>query len=88
MTDGQDLSHEQTEGLRPARGTSVIRVMSQSVRLAKVRLSILLRLFVDYSFVRSLIFCIFENQGHFRGARSGVYMVIGETDSVIRFGFL
>ena len=26
--------------------------------------------------------------GHFRTARSGVYMVIGETDSVIRFGFL
>jgi hypothetical protein len=24
----------------------------------------------------------------FSGARSGVYMVIGETDSVIRFGFL
>ena len=43
-------------------------------RLAKVRLSILLRLFVDYSFVRSLIFCIFENQGHFRTARSGVYI--------------
>ena len=60
--------------LRKARGTSVTRVMSQSVRLAKVRLSVLLRLFVDYSFVRSLIFCIFENQGHFRGARSGVYI--------------
>ena len=58
------------------------------IDFAKVRLSILLRLFVDYSFVRSLIFCIFENQGHFRTARSGVYMVIGETDSVIRFGFL
>ena len=44
------------------------------VRFAKVRLSVLLRLFVDYSFVRSLIFCIFENQGHFRTARSGVYI--------------
>ena len=29
-----------------------------------------------------------EVAGHFRTARSGVYMVIGETDSVIRFGFL
>ena len=43
-------------------------------RLAKVRLSILLRLFVDYSFVRSPIFQIFENSGHFRTARSGVYI--------------
>ena len=44
------------------------------VRFAKVRLSILLRLFVDYSFVRSSIFQIFENSGHFRTARSGVYI--------------
>ena len=53
----------------------VTQAMSKTrQRLAKVRLSILLRLFVDYSFVRSLIFCIFENQGHFRTARSGVYI--------------
>jgi len=38
-------------------------------RLAKVRLSILMRLFFVYSFVLSLIFCIFQNEGHFRTAR-------------------
>ena len=45
-------------------------------------------LFFVCSIIRALIFCFFENFGHFRTARSGVYMVIGETDSVIRFGFL
>ena len=50
--------------------------MSECKTFAKVRLSILLRLFVDYSFVWSLIFQIFENQGHFRTARSGVYIAL------------
>ena len=50
--------------------------MSECATFAKVRLSILLRLFVDYSFVWSLIFQIFENQGHFRTARSGVYIAM------------
>ena len=52
----------------------VTQAMSTTEWRAKVRLSILLRLFVDYSFVWSLIFCIFENQGHFRTARYGVYI--------------
>ena len=39
------------------------------VCFAVVCLWFLCGLFVDYSFVWSLIFCIFENQGHFRGAR-------------------
>ena len=44
------------------------------VCFAVVCLWFLCGLFVDYSFVRSSIFQIFENSGHFRGARSWVYM--------------
>ena len=44
------------------------------IDFAKERLSILQGLFVDYSFVWSPFFCIFENSGHFRTARSGVYI--------------
>jgi len=42
------------------------------VCFAVVCLWFLCWLFVDYSFVWSLIFCIFENQGHFRTARGAV----------------
>ena len=45
------------------------------VRFAKVRFGFLRGLFFVYSFVRSSIFQIFENSGHFRTARSGVYIV-------------
>ena len=44
------------------------------IDFAKVRLSILQVLFLIYSFVWSPFFCIFENSGHFRTARSGVYI--------------
>ena len=44
------------------------------VCFAVVCLWFLCWLFVDYSFVRSSIFQIFENSGHFRTARSGVYI--------------
>ena len=52
---------------------------------AKVRLGCLLGLFGCFSLVCGWFW---RGGGHFRTARSGVYMVIGETDSVIRFGFL
>jgi len=42
------------------------------VCFAVVCLWFLCWLFVDYSFVRSSIFQIFENSGHFRGARGAV----------------
>ena len=42
--------------------------------LAKVRLGVLRVLFVFYSSVWSLIFCDFGKWGHFRGARSGIYI--------------
>ena len=54
-------------------------------RLAKVRWGCLLGLFGCFSLVCGWFW---RGGGHFRTARSGVYMVIGETDSVIRFGFL
>ena len=56
--------------------------------LRKCVLCVFWGLFFVCSIIRALFFCFFENFGHFRTARSGVYMVIGETDSVIRFGFL
>ena len=52
---------------------------------AKVRWGCLLGLFGCFSLVCGWFW---RGGGHFRTARSGVYMVIGETDSVIRFGFL
>ena len=55
---------------------------------AKVRLGVLRVLFVVLVVVWSLIFCDFGKWGHFRSARSGVYMVSRRTDSVIRFGVL
>ena len=54
----------------------------------KCSISSFLNPFFIFSHLRLLIFRIFQNPRHFRTARSGVYMVIGETDSVIRFGFL
>ena len=70
-----DLGREQDRRFAKAERPEGTQGMSKTrQRLAKVRLSILLRLFVDYSFVRSLIFCDFGKWGHFRGARSGVYM--------------
>ena len=53
--------------------------------LAKVRWGCLIGLFGCFSLVCGWFW---RGGGHFRTARSGVYMVIGETDSVIRFGFL
>ena len=53
-----------------------------------MRLGVLRVLFVVLVVVWSLIFWGSGFFGHFRTARSGVYMVIGEIDSVIRFGFL
>ena len=55
---------------------------------AKVRLRVLCWLFSICRFLRGLIFWGLRFLGHFRGARSGVYMGAGLTDSVIRFGFL
>ena len=45
-------------------------------------------LFVVLVVVWSLIFWGSGFFGHFRTARSGVYMVSRRTDSIIRFGFL
>ena len=53
-----------------------------------MRLAVLQGLFLIYLLVLSLIFSDSGIWGHFRGARSGVYMVSRRTDSVIRFGFL
>ena len=53
--------------------------------LAKVRWGCLLGLFGCFSLVCGWFW---RGGGHFRGARSGVYMGAGLTDSVIRFGFL
>ena len=46
-----------------------------SKRLAKVRLSFLQGLFLICRIVLSLFFCDSGIFGHFRGARSGVYIV-------------
>jgi len=54
----------------------------------KCSISSFLNPFFIFSHLRLLIFRIFQNPRHFRGARSGVYMGAGLTDSVIRFGFL
>ena len=54
-------------------------------RLAKVRWGCLLGLFGCFSLVCGWVW---RGGGHFRTARSGVYMGAGLTDSVIRFGFL
>ena len=54
-------------------------------RLAKVRWGCLLGLFGCFSLVCGWFWRV---GGHFRTARSGVYMGAGLTDSVIRFGFL
>ena len=56
--------------------------------VAKVRLGVLRVLFVVLVVVWSLIFWGSGFLGHFRSARSGVYMVSRRTDSVIRFGVL
>ena len=53
--------------------------------LAKVRWGCLLGLFGCFSLVCGWFW---RGGGHFRTARSGVYMGAGLTDSVIRFGFL
>ena len=53
-----------------------------------MRLGVLRVLFVVLVVVWSLIFWGSGFFGHFRTARSGVYMVSRRTDSVIRFGFL
>ena len=49
--------------------------VSECATFAKVRLSIFRDLFVFMSIVLSLIFCDFGCLGHFRTARSGVYIV-------------
>ena len=54
-------------------------------RLAKVRWGCLLGLFGCFSLVCGWFW---RGGGHFRTARSGVYMGAGLTDSVIRFWFL
>ena len=53
-----------------------------------MRLGVLRVLFVVLVVVWSLIFWGSGFLGHFRSARSGVYMVSRRTDSVIRFGVL
>ena len=54
----------------------------------KCSISSFLNPFFIFSHLRLLIFRIFQNPRHFRTARSGVYMGVSLTDSVIRFGFL
>ena len=46
------------------------------VRFAKVRLAVLQGLFLIYLLVLSLIFSDSGICGHFRGARSGVYILL------------
>ena len=50
------------------------RERSPGADLAKVRLSTIRDLFSLYSFLQSPIFRTFQKQGHFRTARSGIYI--------------
>ena len=70
-----DLGREQDRRFAKAERPEGTQGMSKSEGLAKVRLAVLRGLFLIYLLVLSLIFSDSGIWGHFRGARSGVYIL-------------
>ena len=71
----RDSRHEHDRMACERRAARSDASHEQTEGLRKCVLALLLGLFFIYSFVWSPIFQIFENSGHFRTARSGVYIV-------------
>ena len=71
-----DLGREQDRRFAKAERPEGTQGMSKSEGLAKVRLAVLRGLFLIYLLVLSLIFSDSGICGHFRGARSGVYILL------------